>query len=131
MCLSPFVIAVRDDRRNATAGCSTSGGRAKAETMTGLLQNKVVIVAGLGGIGNGLAGRYADEGALLVLGDLDAELASRIATELDPSAQRVHGVALDGSDEASVIGAVDLAVGTFGRLDGVHLSFTNAADAYL
>jgi NAD(P)-dependent dehydrogenase (short-subunit alcohol dehydrogenase family) len=97
----------------------------------GLLENKVVFVAGLGGIGNGLARRYADEGALLVVGDLDAELASRVATELDPSAQRVRGVALDGSDEASVIGAVDLAVGTFGRLDGVHLNFTNAADAYL
>jgi NAD(P)-dependent dehydrogenase (short-subunit alcohol dehydrogenase family) len=97
----------------------------------GLLENKVVFVAGLGGVGNGLARRYADEGALLVLGDLDAELASRVATELDQSAQRVRGVALDGADEASVIGAVDLAVGTFGRLDGVHLNFTNAADAYL
>jgi len=97
----------------------------------GLLANKVVIVAGLGGIGNGLARRYADEGALLVIGDLDAELAARVAAELDPSAQRVRGVALDGADEASVIGAVDLAVGIFGRLDGVHLNFTNAADAYL
>jgi NAD(P)-dependent dehydrogenase (short-subunit alcohol dehydrogenase family) len=99
--------------------------------VAGLLENKVVIVAGLGGIGNGLARRYADEGALLVIGDLDAELATRVAAELDPSAQRVRGVALDGADEASVVGAVDLAVGTFGRLDGVHLNFTNAADAYL
>jgi NAD(P)-dependent dehydrogenase (short-subunit alcohol dehydrogenase family) len=97
----------------------------------GLLENKVVIVVGLGGIGNGLARRYADEGALLVIGDLDAQLASRVAEELDPSAQRVRGVALDGADEVSVIGAVDLAVGTFGRLDGVHLNFTNADDAYL
>src|SRR5215213_2085844 len=114
MCLSPFVIAVRDDRRNATAGCSTSGGRAKAETMTGLLQNKVVIVAGLGGVGNGLARRYADEGALLVLGDLDAELTSRVVADLDPSEQRVLGVALDGAEEQSVIAIVGLAVDTFG-----------------
>jgi NAD(P)-dependent dehydrogenase (short-subunit alcohol dehydrogenase family) len=99
--------------------------------VSGLLENKVVIVAGLGGIGNGLARRYADEGALLVIGDLDANLASRVADELDPAAQRVCGVALDGADEASVIAAVDLAVGTFGRLDGVHLNFTNADDAYL
>ena len=49
--------------------------------MTGLLDNKVVIVAGLGGIGNGLARRYADEGGRLVIGDLDAELASRVAAE--------------------------------------------------
>jgi NAD(P)-dependent dehydrogenase (short-subunit alcohol dehydrogenase family) len=99
--------------------------------MTGLLENKVVIVAGLGGIGNGLAHRYADEGALLVIGDLDAELASRVAADLDPSRERVRGVPLDGADEDSVISIVKLAVDTFGRLDGMHVNFTNAADAYL
>ena len=98
--------------------------------MTGLLEDKVVIVAGLGGIGNGLARRYADEGALLVIGDLDAELAARVATDLDPSGQRVRGVALDGADEESVISIVALAVDSFGRLDGMHVNFTNAADAY-
>ena len=99
--------------------------------MAGLLENKVVIVAGLGGIGNGLARRYADEGALLVIGDLDAQLALRVATEIDPSAQRVRGVPLDGADEDSVRATVKLAVEEFGRLDGMHLNFTNAADAYL
>ena len=99
--------------------------------MTGLLENKVVIVAGLGGIGNGLARRYADEGALLVIGDLDAELASSVATDLDPSGEHVRGVPLDGADEDSVVSIVKLAVDTFGRLDGLHLNFTNAADAYL
>jgi NAD(P)-dependent dehydrogenase (short-subunit alcohol dehydrogenase family) len=99
--------------------------------VAGLLENKVVIVAGLGGIGNGLARRYADEGALLVIGDLDAALASRVAEELDPSGERVRGISLDGADETSVIEAVKLTVDTFGRLDGVHLNFTNAADAYL
>lgn len=99
--------------------------------MAGLLQNKVVILAGLGGIGNGLARRYADEGALLVIGDLDADLASRVAADVDPASERVRGVALDGADEDSVLSTVKLAVDTFGRLDGIHLNFTNAADAYL
>ncbi len=99
--------------------------------MAGLLENKVVIVAGLGGIGNGLARRYADEGALLVIGDLDAELASRVAAEIDPSSQRVRGVPLDGAEEGSVVSSVELAVEAFGRLDGMHVNFTNAADAYL
>src|SRR5215475_2536434 len=99
--------------------------------MAGLLQNKVVIVAGLGGIGNGLARRYADEGALLVIGDLDAELASSVAAELDPSGERVRGVPVDGADEDSVTAIVKLAADTFGRLDGMHVNFTNAADAYL
>jgi NAD(P)-dependent dehydrogenase (short-subunit alcohol dehydrogenase family) len=99
--------------------------------VTGLLENKVVIVAGLGGIGNGLAKRYADEGAQLVIGDLDGELASRVADDIDPSGDRVRGVAFDGADEDSVAGIVSLATETFGRLDGAHLNFTNAADAYL
>ena len=99
--------------------------------MAGLLENKVVIVAGLGGVGNGLARRYADEGALLVVGDLDAELVSRVAADLDPSGERVRGTSLDGADEDSVIALVKLAVDTFGRLDGMHVNFTNAADAYL
>jgi len=99
--------------------------------MAGLLENKVVIVAGLGGIGNGVARRYADEGALLVIGDLDAELAARVAAELDPSGDRVRAVPLDGADEDSVISIVKLAVDTFGRLDGMHVNFANAADAYL
>jgi NAD(P)-dependent dehydrogenase (short-subunit alcohol dehydrogenase family) len=97
----------------------------------GMLENKVVIVAGLGGIGNGLARRYADEGARLVLGDLDAELASRVAADIDPSGERVRGVRLDGADEESVIAIVKLAVDTFGCLDGLHVNFTNAADAFL
>ena len=99
--------------------------------MAGVLENKVVIVAGLGGIGNGLARRYADEGALLVIGDLDAELASSVAADLDPSGERVRGVPLDGADEGSVISIVKIAVDTFGRVDGMHVNFTNAADAYL
>jgi NAD(P)-dependent dehydrogenase (short-subunit alcohol dehydrogenase family) len=99
--------------------------------MARLLDNKVVIVAGLGGIGNGLVRRYADEGALLVIGDLDAELALRVAADLDPSGERVRGAWLDGADEDSVVSIVKLAVDTFGRLDGMHVNFTNAADAYL
>ena len=99
--------------------------------MARLLENKVVVLAGLGGIGNGLASRYADEGALLVIGDLDAELASRVAKEIDPSGERVRSVQLDGADEKSVIALVKLAVDVFGRLDGMHVNFTNAADAYL
>jgi NAD(P)-dependent dehydrogenase (short-subunit alcohol dehydrogenase family) len=88
--------------------------------MARLLENKVVIVAGLGGIGNGLARRFADEGAHLVIGDLDTELALRVAEDLDPSGERVRGVPLDGADEESVISAVSLAVDTFGGLHGMH-----------
>ncbi|WP_235632161.1 SDR family NAD(P)-dependent oxidoreductase [Mycolicibacterium rutilum] len=96
--------------------------------MTGLLADKVILLAGLGGIGNGLARRFADEGASLVIGDIDADLAERVAAELGGT---VRAVPLDGADEQSVIAAVETTVGAFGRLDGMHLNFTNAADAYL
>ncbi|MCT7658751.1 SDR family NAD(P)-dependent oxidoreductase [Mycobacterium deserti] len=99
--------------------------------MAGLLNDKVIIVAGLGGIGNGLAKRYADEGARLVIGDLDADLTTRVATDLDASGERVLPTALDGADEGSVASIVALAVDTFSRLDGIHVNFTSAADAYL
>ena len=99
--------------------------------MAGLLDNKVVIVAGLGGIGNGLARRFADEGALLVLGDLDADLVSRVVAGIDRSGQRVRGVPLDGADEDSAAAIVKLAVDTFGRLDGMHVNVANTADADL
>lgn len=99
--------------------------------MTGLLENKVIIVAGLGGIGNGLARRFTDEGARLVIGDIDADLVRRVVTDIDPAGERVRGTHLDGSDEQSVVSAVGLAVDAFGRLDGMHVNFTNAADAYL
>jgi NAD(P)-dependent dehydrogenase (short-subunit alcohol dehydrogenase family) len=100
-------------------------------TVTGVLENKVVIVAGLGGIGNGLARRYADEGARLVVGDLDPDTVSRVVAEIEASGKQVLGVGLDGADEESVISIVRLAVDTFGSLDGLHVNFTNAADAYL
>jgi NAD(P)-dependent dehydrogenase (short-subunit alcohol dehydrogenase family) len=99
--------------------------------MAGMLENKVVIVAGLGGIGNGLARRYADEGARLVIGDLDQDLVSRVVAEIDPPGDRVRGVPLDGADEDSVRSIVGLAVDSFGGLDGLHVNFTNAADAFL
>jgi NAD(P)-dependent dehydrogenase (short-subunit alcohol dehydrogenase family) len=59
--------------------------------MARLLENKVVIVAGLGGIGNGLACRYADEGAQLVIGDLHSELASCVAADVDRAPLRLSG----------------------------------------
>ncbi|MGV0714133.1 SDR family oxidoreductase [Mycolicibacterium sp. XJ662] len=96
-----------------------------------MLENKVVILAGLGGIGNGLARRFADEGALLVVGDLDEDLVTRVVADIDRSGDRVRGARLDGADEDSVAAIVRLAVDTFGRLDGLHVNFANTADAYL
>jgi NAD(P)-dependent dehydrogenase (short-subunit alcohol dehydrogenase family) len=40
------------------------------------LEGKVVLVAGAGGIGSGLASRYAQEGARVILGDVNLAAAA-------------------------------------------------------
>ncbi|NYD56944.1 hypothetical protein BKA08_001182 [Nocardioides marinisabuli] len=65
------------------------------------LRGSVVVVTGGGrGIGLATAGRFADAGARVVLGDLDGDLAARAARSLGGTT-RAHGHALDVTDRAS------------------------------
>ncbi|MET0898613.1 MAG: SDR family oxidoreductase [Mycobacterium sp.] len=96
--------------------------------MTDRLDDKVIVVAGAGGIGDALAARYAAEGAKVVVGDLNADHASALAARLDPTGARVIGTALDGADDGSVAALVALAVSEFGPLNGFHANFANFAD---
>ncbi|MCB2077937.1 MAG: SDR family oxidoreductase [Novosphingobium sp.] len=92
------------------------------------LKDKVIVVAGAGGIGNGLARRYASEGAAVVLGDLDADMAREVASEIVAGGGNAVGTELDGADESSVAAIVDLAVSRFGGLDGFHANFAGFAE---
>ncbi|CAN5374229.1 SDR family oxidoreductase [soil metagenome] len=96
--------------------------------MTDALDGKVIVVAGAGGIGDALATRYAAEGALVVVGDLNATHAEELAAQLDPTATRVIGTALDGADDDSVAAMVTLAMSKFGSLNGFHANYANFAD---
>jgi len=77
------------------------------------LKGKVIVVGGAGGIGDGLAWRYAREGAAVVLGDIDGDRAVAVAQEIAASGATCIGTYLDGGDEASIRELVDLAVTTF------------------
>ena len=92
------------------------------------LRNKVIIVAGAGGIGGGLARRYAAEGAAVVLGDLDQAGAEAVAGEIVAAGGTAIGTRLDGADEGSIADAVALAVSRFGGLDGFHANFASFKD---
>ena len=92
------------------------------------LKDKVIVVAGAGGIGGGLARRYAEEGAAVVLGDIDAAAAKATAAEIAGTGGTVIGTQLDGADDASIKAAVDLAIASFGGLDGFHANFASFRD---
>lgn len=97
--------------------------------MAGLLQDKVVIVAGAGGIGDVLAQVYAAAGASVVLGDLDEARAKAVAAEIEAAGGRATGTMLDGGDDASIGAIVALAVSTYGALHGFHANYAYFGDA--
>lgn len=92
------------------------------------LEGKVIAVAGAGGIGNELARRYASEGACVVLGDADGAKARDVAAEIAAGGGTATGTQLDGADDVSIKAFVDLAVSTYGGLDGFHANYASFAD---
>jgi len=96
--------------------------------MEGRLKGKVIVVAGAGGIGSGLAWRYAREEASVLVGDVDGTAAEALADEIGAAGHTAIGAALDGGDEASINAAVVLAVSRFGGLDGFHANYASFKD---
>lgn len=90
------------------------------------LENKtLIVVGGASGIGEITAERLAAEGASVVIGDLNADGAHRVAERITRHGGRALGLACDIADEASVNALVAHAVAIHGGLDGIHV---NAAD---
>jgi NAD(P)-dependent dehydrogenase (short-subunit alcohol dehydrogenase family) len=79
------------------------------------LKDKVaVITGGACGIGEGAARRFVEEGASVIISDLQAEAGEALAKELGTAARFIP---TDVTQETDVAAAVDLAVSEFGRLD--------------
>ena len=83
--------------------------------MTGRLKDKVAVITGAAsGIGAGTAKRFLDEGAYVVLADLQGDLGQALADTLGP---RAIFIRTDVTREEDIAASVDLAVKTYGRLD--------------
>ena len=86
--------------------------------MTKEFDNKVAMVTGAGsGIGAAIAHRLADEGAKVVVGDLDEGAAEKVVREIEEVGGIAAAVRQDVGDAASVEQSVAFALDKFGRLD--------------
>ena len=92
------------------------------------LENKVILVAGAGGIGGGLARRYAEDGASVVVGDIARDAAEDVAHDILEAGGNASAIHLDGADEDSVAAAVAHTIATYEGLDGLHANFATIAD---
>jgi len=82
------------------------------------LQDKVAIVTGGGsGIGRGICLRLAEEGASVVVADLDADAADRVAGEISAQNGLAMGVQVDVRKQDSVQTMVNKTVETYGGID--------------
>ena len=84
------------------------------------LRDKVAIVTGGGsGFGEGIAKRYAEEGAFVVVNDINAEGGDRVAREIAASGGRALFCAGDVSRDRDVAALVRFALDRCGDLDVV------------
>ena len=87
--------------------------------MSRTLEDKVAIVTGGGqGLGQAICNRLAEEGAHVVVADINAETANSTAAAIvEQTDRRAIAVQVNVTDEAQVEALVQRAVDEFGRLD--------------
>ena len=79
-----------------------------------LTDQTAVITGGAQGIGLAIATRFADNGARIVIGDLDEAKAKEAAASLNTDA---IGVGCDVASDADVVGLLDAATAAFGSVN--------------
>ncbi|MBS3648457.1 SDR family oxidoreductase [Pseudaminobacter sp. 19-2017] len=95
------------------------------------LKDKVAIITGAAsGFGEGMARRFAEEGAMVVVADLNARGAERVAQEIGESA---IAIATDVSQRSEIDEMVYAARSAFGRVDIMvnNAGYTHANGALL
>ena len=92
--------------------------------MSGELAGKVAIVTGgAGGIGRATAQKFVEEGARVVIADIDADAGRTVTQQLD---EAIAFKQTDVADRESLQSLVDFTVERFG---GLHVMFNNAGVA--
>jgi 3-hydroxybutyrate dehydrogenase len=82
------------------------------------LQDKIAVVTGAAsGIGKHIAKVFLDNGAKVVIADLDLPSAQAVAREFDPSGERAMAVSMDVTSEEQVEAGIAAVVARFGGID--------------
>ncbi|HSG42187.1 MAG TPA: SDR family oxidoreductase [Anaerolineales bacterium] len=82
------------------------------------LENKIAIITGGSqGIGAGIAQRFAEEGAAVVIADINEEKSKELTSKLTASGHRAIFVVCDVSDSTQVDNLFSRTLEEFGRLD--------------
>ncbi|MHB8692091.1 MAG: glucose 1-dehydrogenase [Solirubrobacteraceae bacterium] len=88
------------------------------------VEGRVCLITGAArGIGRGIALGLAAEGGRVAIGDINAEGAAAVATEIQSTGGHAIGLACDVADRANIRAAIERAVEEYGRLD---VLFNNA-----
>jgi len=82
------------------------------------VKGKSIIVTGSGGgIGEGIAKRLAEEGACVVVNDINAALGEKVVADIVKAGGKASFFAADVTKSADVKALVEHAVSTYGKLD--------------
>lgn len=87
--------------------------------MRGLDDRTIVLAGSAGGIGAEAARRLAEEGAKVVLGDIDIDGAEAVAAEIRDAGGTAHAVAFDISEEDGCAALITAALARHGGIDGL------------
>src|SRR6201994_5046007 len=102
------------NRAASTANCGKDAG----VTMTGMLEQKVVVISGVGpGLGTTLANRCADNGADLVLAARTVERLDEVAKQISDAGHKAIAVRTDITDDEDVAYLVESTTAAYGKVD--------------
>ena len=91
--------------------------------MNGTNSPRVAIVTGgASGLGEAIVGRFARDGAAVVVADIAERPAQQVADNLSASGCVVEAVTVDVTDEGEVAAMVDATIERHGRLDALVCS---------
>jgi NAD(P)-dependent dehydrogenase (short-subunit alcohol dehydrogenase family) len=93
--------------------------------MRELKDKVVVIVGGATGIGAATAHRLGEEGAKVIVADINIAGAEETAAEVNRAGGIAHAIDADVTDDSSLQSLFDEVIRAFGRLDALHANVAN------